>query len=665
MFVRNPVRFLAVASAACCVAGLVTFPAMTQPVAAAPPVTIVAEFPLPGAGTGGNRPITVAGATVFTADSANIYAMDVDRLALDDTIPLPAGLSSPAAAMTLDDTAFFAYGSRDLVAINSVTSAVTVIENVCGTGGTITPWLNTHAGKVYVGCDTANYVTRVDAATLTVDDSFATGTQNKGIAFVGTFAYVANDGSNSVTPVDLTTDPPTPGAAIPVGSRPHGIASFDDTLFVTNFSSNSVSIIRTNPAPAAVTATPSITTGALGPTFIVPCGTGMYVAGRGSNSTTVSVNPVTGATTNILNSVSDPHRAGADQGYLYILSLNGRGVSIIDCSTRTLAQSLTLSAPGDWGNYIAFSPYRAFVTTINGYLAIIQTSPVTAPGAPTSPIATAGDTQATISWSRPSSTGGSALTGYRIEWSDNSSVGPWDDSVVVGDVTTSTVTGLANGSTYWFRVAAINAVGTGADSASTSAVTPAAPPGPNPPAPAVPASAPQDVVAIAGDASASVSWSAPASSGSFAVSNYLVTSSPSGRTCLTASLSCSVADLSNGTAYTFTVKALTGAGWSAASDPSNAVTPVAAPKPSITITGLRAGDRIAVSGTTTGFGMGGELKPWIRPTGKDSFTQGVATILVGMGGTFEWGRRAGKQVSVYVATPDGSVRSNTVTIRGR
>jgi hypothetical protein len=83
-------------------------------------------------------------------------------------------------------------------------------------------------------------------------------------------------------------------------------------------------------------------------------------------------------------------------------------------------------------------------------------------------------------------------------------------------------------------------------------------------------------------------------------------------------------------------------------------------KPSITITGSRDGDRIAVTGTTTGFGMGGELKPWLRLAGQGSFTQGVATILVSMDGSFNWGRRAWRQVSVYVATPAGDVRSNTV-----
>lgn len=38
-------------------------------------------------------------------------------------------------------------------------------------------------------------------------------------------------------------------------------------------------------------------------------------------------------------------------------------------------------------------------------------------------------------------------------------------------------------------------------------------------------------------------------------------------------------------------------------------------------------------------------------------------VLVGVDGTFEWGRRTAKEGSVFMQTPDGSVRSNTVTIR--
>jgi hypothetical protein len=149
------------------------------------------------------------------------------------------------------------------------------------------------------------------------------------------------------------------------------------------------------------------------------------------------------------------------------------------------------------------------------------------------------------------------------------------------------------------------------------------------------------------------------------VSTYQVVASPGGRTCLTSSLTCTVEGLANGTSYTFTVKALNGAGWSLASAPSNAVTPSAEVGPSVTITGAREGKRIVVSGTSSGFGMGGTLRPWMRMAGQTSFTEGSATILVSVDGTFEWGRRTGKKVSVYVATPDGSVRSNTVRIAAR
>jgi hypothetical protein len=187
---------------------------------------------------------------------------------------------------------------------------------------------------------------------------------------------------------------------------------------------------------------------------------------------------------------------------------------------------------------------------------------------------------------------------------------------------------------------------------------------PTPPAPAL-ATPPRDVTAQPGDGSASVSWLAPASAGSFPVTNYLVTSAPGGRTCLTTSLTCTLHGLVNGTSYAFTVRALNGAGWSTASEPSNAVTPRADAGASIVITGSRDGNRIAVSGRTTGFEMGGLLRPWLRFPGQSAHRQGSATILVSADGTFEWGRKTGKRVSVYVQTPDGSVRSNSVMIAAR
>ena len=195
----------------------------------------------------------------------------------------------------------------------------------------------------------------------------------------------------------------------------------------------------------------------------------------------------------------------------------------------------------------------------------------------------------------------------------------------------------------------------------------AAPASPNPPAPvpATPSSEPLSVAASAGDRSATISWSSPASSGSFPVSHFLAISTPGAHTCLVAApaLTCEVVGLTNGTAYTFRMKALTGAGWSGESEPSDVVAPRASAGPSIVITGSREGKRIEVSGTTTGFGMGAILNPWVRLAGQTAYSQGNAQVLVSMDGTFAWGRTTGKKISVYMQTPGGSVRSNTVTIR--
>ncbi|MDP4013155.1 MAG: fibronectin type III domain-containing protein [Candidatus Nanopelagicales bacterium] len=99
------------------------------------------------------------------------------------------------------------------------------------------------------------------------------------------------------------------------------------------------------------------------------------------------------------------------------------------------------------------------------------------PGAPTGVRGVPGDKKATVSWSAPASTGGSAITGYRVQRRTGS--GAW--STVVGDTGTTArsrvVTGLTNGTSYSFRVAAINAVGVGSYSSASSSVTPRGKPG--------------------------------------------------------------------------------------------------------------------------------------------------------------------------------------------
>lgn len=92
----------------------------------------------------------------------------------------------------------------------------------------------------------------------------------------------------------------------------------------------------------------------------------------------------------------------------------------------------------------------------------------------------------------------------------------------------------------------------------------------------VPPGVPRDAAASPGDSSATVTWTAPQSAGSDPIDEYTVTSNPGGGTCSTAGLSCVVTGLANGSSYTFSVVAESGAGTSAAAT-TNAVRPAGAP----------------------------------------------------------------------------------------
>ncbi|MGI9186949.1 MAG: MBG domain-containing protein, partial [Gaiellales bacterium] len=109
---------------------------------------------------------------------------------------------------------------------------------------------------------------------------------------------------------------------------------------------------------------------------------------------------------------------------------------------------------------------------------------------------------------------------------------------------------------------------------------------------------PTGVTATAGDRSAKVEWTAPAFTGGGRVIAYTVTASPGGQTCAWTSgpLSCTVAGLTNSTAYTFTVIASNAYGESLASTASGSVTP-AAPMAASVESVLDAGLNVEPDGT--------------------------------------------------------------------
>lgn len=105
--------------------------------------------------------------------------------------------------------------------------------------------------------------------------------------------------------------------------------------------------------------------------------------------------------------------------------------------------------------------------------AVTPASGPAVPSAPTITTATVGNTTATANWSAPSSDGGSPITGYEVKTYDSAGSLLYTDTVAV--VLTFTKTGLSNGIAVKFKVAAINAIGTSAQSAFSNTVTPSAP----------------------------------------------------------------------------------------------------------------------------------------------------------------------------------------------
>jgi hypothetical protein len=189
---------------------------------------------------------------------------------------------------------------------------------------------------------------------------------------------------------------------------------------------------------------------------------------------------------------------------------------------------------------------------------------VTVPGAPTNVSATAGNAAATVTWSLPADNGSAIVTYTVIATDSTNSSNGGESSVVDGAAMTSCiVAGLTNGDSYTFTVTSTNGVGTGPASSDSNPVTPMAVPG-----------APRNVSATRGDASVTVSWTAPSSDGGSAITRYVVIVSGSGaKACVTAgTTSCTVTSLSNGIAYTFTVTAANEFGTGPASSASNQIT---------------------------------------------------------------------------------------------
>jgi putative cell wall-binding protein len=383
------------------------------------------------------------------------------------------------------------------------------------------------------------------------------------------WAAPASDGGTPVTGYTVTASPG--GKSLTVG----GSARSATITGLTNGTTYTLSVVAKN----AVGTSPSGVSNPVTPRSVVtvPDAPRSVTASPGNAQATVSwTAPASDGGTPVT-------------GYTVTASPGGKSVTV-----GGSARSATITGLTNGASY-TFAVKAVNAAGSSPAATSTPVTPRTVPSAPTTVAGAPGNARATVTWSAPASNGGAAITGYRVTANPGG-------KVVQADAASrsAVVTGLTNGTKYTFTVAAVNAAGTGA-TASTGPVTPRTVPG-----------APTSLAFTPGDGKVTISWAVPSSDGGSPITGYTVTTTPGGSTVTAAASarSVTVTGLSNGTSYTFAVKAVNAAGSSAAA--TGTAKPVAA---AVTVDRWAGGDRYATAALIS----------------KESFASGVPIAYVAVG----------------------------------
>ena len=277
------------------------------------------------------------------------------------------------------------------------------------------------------------------------------------------------------------------------------------------------------------------------------------------------------------------------------------------------------------------------------------------PSAPVAPDATPGNASATVNWSPPVNNGGTPITGYVVTPVIGTT--PQTPRTFTSTATTQKVTGLANGTTYTFRVAAFNAAGTGTTATTTAIVV------------GVPI-APTILGVTPGTAQVILKWAAPGNVPSASITKYVVTpylgatAQPAQAFASTATTQ-TVRFLTNNQTYTFRIVASNSVGAGDSSDDSPLVkvgAPVAPASvkalPSASNSATVTWNAVAAADTGGASLTGYTITPYLGTTAQTSvFSSGIGTskiVALPSGSN-------GKTFTFKVAAKNGNGRTGLVT----
>ena len=413
-------------------------------------------------------------------------------------------------------------------ATNKITANITTSSDTSGNGGCVTSFvaINSHTNLIYA------------------DNQGCTHWSYGGPGWSSQTVVVINGTTNNViasVPISHGSDSPDPIAVNPITNKVYALANAEWEVVVTNGTNQIATNISLPGQASDIAVNPQTNTIYVldGNMIQVIDGTTDSIVknfswgkssaeGIGVNPTTntiyvsnsdYSISIIDGRTDQLITSIpSDTYgfvSVNSITNRIYVSDAGGGNyVTVLDGSTNTIISTVQVGQ-NPYGIGINPNANKIYVgNSGSSTVSVIDgsfSSTSTAPSAPQNLVAKAGISQISLSWTAPSSNGGSAITGYNIYRSMTSGgEGTTPVGTVSGLTLTYTDTGLTNGQTYYYEITAVNSGIQSAPSNEASAMPIAAP------------YPPQNLQGFSGNSQVSLSWSAPSNNSGSPITNYNV-----------------------------------------------------------------------------------------------------------------------------------------------
>jgi YVTN family beta-propeller protein len=445
---------------------------------------------------------------------------EVSATITDEFIVQPAGVGVDAST----DTVYIAgSGADSVVPIDGAGNTVGTQANLTSEPNGIA--VDSSTDTVYA-TENDGDLAIIDGSTSSVTATVGVGTSPAGVAVDPTTdtLYVANEGSSSISVIDGSTDAVTNAVAVPSGPESVLHAGSDVYVTQTGASSQAVSVLDGPEAPSApALASSSAGNDEVSLTWSAPAdgesaiasyviaaaptnglkgvvesvgasersgavaglkdGTAYYVTvtaenaiGTGSASVPVSLMPA-GPPSVAFGVVARPGDKSATVSWKPPASDEGSPITLYDViayigSTAQKPVPVSPSKTSKTVSGLKNGTAYTFVVTATNKVGTSRSkpsatvTPATVPG-PAVLKGTAGDKSVSLTWRPPAPTGGAPIKGYDVYVGTSPtaiSTKPANMSVIGRSVTSYKVTGLKNGTAYYFILKAVNEMGVGASS---------------------------------------------------------------------------------------------------------------------------------------------------------------------------------------------------------